>query len=146
MKIPTADVKFTNENQFTAEEKSRQQEPLKPSQESEVNDTNHERPEISDANENHDETSCREVEVSDHTDVGGSLDLAMSDSEFENQVESVKRRFVDRSEKYNIPQLERLYTRIMKGIFEIKDREIRDNPKATILRFLQKFVEDDANF
>ncbi|PON38472.1 Spastin [Trema orientale] len=128
------------------EDKSRPQEPLKPSQESEVTDTNPERPETSYADQNHDETSAREVEVSDHTDVRGSLDLAMSDSEFTNQVESVKRSFVDRSENFNIPQLERLYTRIMKGIFEIKDRESRDNPKASILRFLHKFVEDDANF
>ncbi|XP_062107799.1 ATPase family AAA domain-containing protein At1g05910 isoform X2 [Humulus lupulus] len=126
------------------EEKSRQQEPLKPSQESEVMDANPERPETSPAEQSHDEASAREVEVSARE--VGSLDVAMSDVEFANQVKSVKQSFVDRSENFNIPQLERLYTRIMKGIFEIKDKESRDNPKASIMRFLHKFAEDNANF
>lgn len=85
-------------------------------------------------------------EVSDRIDGNGSHDVTMSDSEIRNQVESVKQRFVDRSENYDIPQLERLYTRIMKGIFEIKDRGIKDDPKASILRYLSNFVEDEANF
>lgn len=70
----------------------------------------------------------------------------MSDNEITNQVESVKQRFVNRSVNFDIPQLERLYTRIMKGIFEIKDKGIEDDPRASILRYLLNFTEDEANF
>lgn len=112
----------------------------------EENEANPERLETSSADCNEQEAGAAEVEVSDHADGSGDRDVTMSDSEITNQVESVKRRFVDRSKSFNIPQLERLYTRIMKGIFEIKDTESRDDPKVSILRFLGKFVEDDANF
>lgn len=79
---------------------------------------------------------------------GSSLqDITMLDGEFSRQVESVKQRFVKRSEKYSIPQLERLYTRIMKGVFETRDRGMNDDDlKTLVLGFLSKFVEDDANF
>ncbi|KEH30316.1 putative chromatin remodeler Bromodomain family [Medicago truncatula] len=79
---------------------------------------------------------------------GSSLhDITMLDGEFSRQVESVKQRFVKRSEKYSIPQLERLYTRIMKGVFETRDKGMSDDDlKNLVLGFLSKFVEDDANF
>lgn len=74
-------------------------------------------------------------------------DITMLDGEFSRQVESVKQRFVKRSEKYSIPQLERLYTRIMKGVFETRDKGMSDDDlKNSVLGFLSKFVEDDANF
>lgn len=69
----------------------------------------------------------------------------MLDAEFSTQVESVKQLFVKRTENYSIPQLERLYTRIMKGVFETKGEGTK-NLKTSVLRFLLKFVEDDANF
>ncbi|KAK2435723.1 cell division cycle protein [Trifolium repens] len=79
---------------------------------------------------------------------GSSLhDVTMLDGEFSRQVESVKQHFIKRSEKYSIPQLERLYTRIMKGVFETKDKGLNDDDlKTSVLGFLLKFVEDDANF
>ncbi|EXB68718.1 ATPase family AAA domain-containing protein [Morus notabilis] len=129
-----------------SEEKSRLHDPSKPSEDSEANEANPERPGTSAADFNEQEASAPEVEVPDHSDGSGDCDVTTPDSETINQVESVKLRFVDRSENFNIPQLERLYTRIMKGIFEIKDTESRDDPKASILRFLVKFVEDDSNF
>lgn len=82
-----------------------------------------------------------------HADGGSPRDITMIDGEFSRQVESVKQRFVKRSENYSIPQLERLYTRIMKGVFETKDRGMNDeDPKTSFLGFLLKFVEDDPNF
>ncbi|KAJ6677663.1 hypothetical protein OIU85_008257 [Salix viminalis] len=54
--------------------------------------------------------------------------------------------FTERTENYDIPQLERLYTRIMKGIFETKAKGFEDGPRYSILRFLVKFAEDAANF
>ncbi|XP_045827271.1 ATPase family AAA domain-containing protein At1g05910 isoform X4 [Trifolium pratense] len=74
-------------------------------------------------------------------------DITMLDGEFSRQVESVKQHFVKRTEKYSIPQLERLYTRIMKGVFETKDKGLNDDDlKTSVLGFLLKYVEDDANF
>lgn len=130
----------------TTEEKLRHQDQViaKSSHESETNDdTNPEKQETPLADGNQHETSG---EVSDRFDGNGSDDVTMSDGEITNQVESVKQRFVDRSENYDIPQLERLYTRIMKGIFEIKDGGIKDDPKASVLRYLLNFAEDEANF
>ena len=51
-----------------------------------------------------------------------------------------------RDENYSIPQLERLYTRIMKGVFEIKDKGMKDESNTSVLEYLLKFVGDQANF
>lgn len=85
-------------------------------------------------------------EASDLTDWNGSQDASVSDSYISNQVESVKNVLVERTVKYGIPELERLYTRIMKGVFKIKEKGGRDDPKHSILKFLLKFAEDGANF
>lgn len=86
-------------------------------------------------------------EASDLTDWNGSQDAAsVSDCYISNQVESVKNVLVERTRKYGIPELERLYTRIMKGVFKIKDKGGKDDPKHSILKFLLKFAEDESNF
>jgi|UniRef100_A0A2N9IN01 hypothetical protein len=114
----------------------------KSSQEPETNDTNPERPETSSADGNQHETSG---EASGHADGSGSEDVTMSDGDISNQVESIKLLLVERSASYSIPQLERLYTRIMKGVFETKAK-VKDDLKPSILRYLLKFAEDEANF
>ncbi|XP_050256682.1 ATPase family AAA domain-containing protein At1g05910 [Quercus robur] len=128
----------------TVEDKSRQQDSQLPksSQEPETNDENPERPETSSADGNQHETSG---EASGHADGSGSEDVVMSDGDISNQVESVKLLLVKHTASYSIPQLERLYTRIMKGIFETK-AEVKDDLKPSILRYLLKFAEDEANF
>ena len=84
---------------------------------------------------------------SDPIDRNGSQDIRLSGGEISNQVESVKQLFVDRTGNYGIPELERLYSRIMKGIFETRDKGVEDDdPKPSILKFLLKFAEDEANF
>ncbi|XP_015886890.3 ATPase family AAA domain-containing protein At1g05910 isoform X1 [Ziziphus jujuba] len=146
LKRPKKNVDAAHTASTTTEEKLRHQDQViaKSSHESETNDdTNPEKQETPLADGNQHETSG---EVSDRFDGNGSDDVTMSDGEITNQVESVKQRFVDRSENYDIPQLERLYTRIMKGIFEIKDGGIKDDPKASVLRYLLNFAEDEANF
>ena len=84
--------------------------------------------------------------TSGHVDGSNLEDATMSDGEFSTRLESVKQLFVERSDNYSIPQLERLYTRIMKGVFETKDKGTRDDHKTSVLNFLLKFVGDDANF
>lgn len=133
----------------TAEDKPRQQEaaPSKSSQENEANEANDaspEQPECSLADNHRPETS---QEASGHTSASGSQeDVIMSDVEILSQMESVKLLFVERTENYGIPQLERLYTRIMKGVFEAKDGGVGEDPKPSILKFLLKFANDEANF
>ena len=71
----------------------------------------------------------------------------MSDGDISGKAESVKRVFMERTEGYAIPQLERLYTRVMKGVFETKAGEPAvDDLRPSILSFLLKFAEDIANF
>lgn len=116
---------------------------MKTSQEPETNDTNPEVPESSSAGGNQLETP---VEVSGHADMIGSQDTVMSDGEVTNQIESVRQLFVERTANHDIPQLERLYTRIMKAIFDIKHKGDIDGTKPSILRYLLKYAEDEANF
>lgn len=69
----------------------------------------------------------------------------MLDSDVSDQVASVKQLFIERTDNYVIPQLERLYTRIIKGVFETR-KGVEGNLKHSILSFLLKFAEDEANF
>ncbi|KAK7341585.1 hypothetical protein VNO80_24520 [Phaseolus coccineus] len=82
----------------------------------------------------------------DPADGNNSEDVTVLDDEFSREVESVKERFVKRSENFSIPQLERLYTRIMKGVFETKNKRVNGDLKSSVLKFLLNFLEDDANF
>jgi len=82
----------------------------------------------------------------DLADGNSSEDITVLDAEFSREVESVKERFVKRSENFSIPQLERLYTRVMKGVFETKNKKVNGDLKSSVLKFLLNFVEDDANF
>lgn len=72
------------------------------------------------------------------------LDVTMSDAEMSCKIESVKQQLVKRSKDYGIPQLERLYTRIMKGVFETKTAVTNEDLKTSILSFLLKFAEDES--
>ncbi|KAE9620446.1 putative chromatin remodeler Bromodomain family [Lupinus albus] len=84
--------------------------------------------------------------TSSQSDGGNLEDVIMQDVEFSRQVDCVKELFVKNSENHNIPQLERLYMRVMKGVFEVKGKGKSGDLKHLVLGFLLKFVEDDANF
>ena len=73
-------------------------------------------------------------------------EVIMLDGEFSSQVDSVKQLLVKRSENYSIPQLEGLYTRIVKAVFEIEDKGMKDGPNTSLLKYLLKYVGDEANF
>nr|XP_034900885.1 ATPase family AAA domain-containing protein At1g05910-like [Populus alba] len=127
----------------TAEDKSRHQDSVqeKPPEEAGADDMNPDRPESSSADDSRHETSGGEA--SGHTEGSGSQDVTMSEAEGSSHVDHIKRLFVERTENYGIPLLERLYTRIMKGIFETKDKGVEDDvPRYSILRFLLKFAEN----
>ncbi|MBA0681345.1 hypothetical protein Goari_023157, partial [Gossypium aridum] len=122
----------------TAEDKSQASDSvqMKPSQTLEVNEINCERDEPTLGDGKQQETS---------TEANGSQDTIMSDGEISTQAKSVKKVLVERTGNYGIPELERLYSRIMKGIFESRVGD-DDDPKPSVLEFLLKFAEDDANF
>ncbi|KAK6116642.1 hypothetical protein DH2020_049641 [Rehmannia glutinosa] len=73
-------------------------------------------------------------------------DVTMLDGEISDQTESIKQLLVERTKNYGIPQLERLYTRIMKGVLDAKNRAKVEDHKASILRFLFQFAEDQSRF
>jgi len=76
-----------------------------------------------------------------------SQDSMMTDTDdTTEQVRTVKQRLMERTNDYGVPQLERLYSRVMKGVMAIRSREGHKDHKLLILRLLLKFVEDDDNF
>ncbi|KAA8539253.1 hypothetical protein F0562_025945 [Nyssa sinensis] len=124
-----------------AEDGSRPQDLVlsKPSQEPEADDTNLQRlvSSLADGNQlesSEEATGCR------------SQDAIMSDAEISSKIEPVKQLFVEHTEDYSIPQLERLYTLAVKGVFEIKDTGDVEDLKSSVLSFLLKFAENEANF
>ncbi|KAK8498084.1 hypothetical protein V6N13_121416 [Hibiscus sabdariffa] len=129
-----------NADTALSEDKSRVADstPMKSSSQTlEANEINCEMPESGFGGGNQQETcmeSCDRIE-----------DIRMSDGEISKQVETIKQVFVERTENYRIPELERLYSRIMKGIFERRDKGVGDDPKPSILKFLVQFAEE-ANF
>ncbi|XP_022761765.1 ATPase family AAA domain-containing protein At1g05910 isoform X4 [Durio zibethinus] len=133
------------ETALAAEDKSQMADSVqtKSSQTLEVNEIDCERPESTSGGGNRQET-C--TEASNLIDGNGSQDVGMSDGEISNQVKSATQLFVERTENYGIPELERLYTRIIKGIFETRDKGVGDDPKLSFLKFLLKFAEDEAKF
>ncbi|XP_052304661.1 ATPase family AAA domain-containing protein At1g05910 [Populus trichocarpa] len=130
----------------TAEDKSRHQDSVqaKLPEEAGADDMNPDRPESSSADDSRHETSGGEA--SGHTEGSGSQDVTMSEAEVSSHVDYFRRLFVERTENYGIPLLERLYTRTMKGIFETKNKGVEDGRRYSILRFLVKFAENTANF
>lgn len=124
-----------------AEDKSQEDDvPLKSSHEDQANDRDSDGPDPVSIDGN-----LRGTCPSSQPDSSSLEDVTVLDGEFSRQVESLEQLFVKRSENYSIPQLERLYTRIMKGVFGAKDKG-KNDLKNSVLSFLLKFVEDDANF
>ncbi|KAK8571557.1 hypothetical protein V6N13_047229 [Hibiscus sabdariffa] len=117
----------------------------KSSQTSEVKAMNCERAEPTLGDGKQQET--RAESSSDVMDLDGSRDTRMSDCEISSQAKSVKKMFVERTGSYGVPELERLYSRIMKGIFESREKGVGDDdPKPSVLKFLLNFAEDESNF
>ncbi|KAJ6805740.1 ATPase family AAA domain-containing protein [Iris pallida] len=72
-------------------------------------------------------------------------DTVMTEAEISEQVPIVKQRLMERTEGYGVPQLERLYSRILKAVLVVSNEASKDC-KLLILRLMLKFVEDDENF
>ncbi|KAI3936025.1 hypothetical protein MKX01_021455 [Papaver californicum] len=60
-------------------------------------------------------------------------------------VDSVKLQMVKLTEGYGVPQLERLYTRMVKAVLETKKNRAEDHDKISASEFLPKFTGNLAN-
>ena len=71
-------------------------------------------------------------------------DSAMPDTL--EQLEGLKQRFMELTVGYGVPQLERLYSRIMKGAIELTGKETNKDHRRLVVRHLSAFVEKSDNF
>lgn len=103
-------------------------------------------PEADDTNPQRSESSFTDAFELETSEKATGPDVEMSDGEISGKIASVKHIFVERTGDYGIPQLERLYTRILKGVFETKASLTGDDLKSSILSYLLKFAECVENF
>ncbi|XP_020587182.1 ATPase family AAA domain-containing protein At1g05910 [Phalaenopsis equestris] len=69
----------------------------------------------------------------------------INNTEIAEQIRAVKDKLIERSENYGVPQLERLYCRLIRSVLEVKIQG-PVNQRLSILRHLLQFVEDEENF
>ena len=80
------------------------------------------------------------------TDNGEEAAMPTSDDTPE-QLEAVKQRFMELTVGYGVPQLERLYSRIMRGAIESTSKETtNEDHRRLVVRHLLAFVENSDNF
>lgn len=79
------------------------------------------------------------------TDNGEDSAMPTSDDTLE-QLEGVKQRYMELTVGYGVPQLERLYSRIMKGAIELTGKETNKDHRRLVIRHLLAFVENSDNF
>jgi SpoVK/Ycf46/Vps4 family AAA+-type ATPase len=78
-------------------------------------------------------------------------DVTMSDDnddDHREEIEKINKVFLERTGEFGIAQLERLYARVMKGVFHTKsnyDENKTVNLKSSILSYLLNFAENEAN-
>lgn len=72
-------------------------------------------------------------------------DSETNTADISGEISSAKGRLMERTEGYGVPQLERLYCRLVKGAYEVEKID-GEAHKLSILKFLLHFVEDEVNF
>ncbi|KAJ4779666.1 ATPase family AAA domain-containing protein [Rhynchospora pubera] len=98
-------------------------------------------------NSNGPENSLSIPEVSSSSLPGnGTKDVEMFEADFTDKLESIKQRFMELTEEYGVPQLEILYTKVIRGLISAKNREARQDSKQFTVRYLFRFVEEANNF
>ncbi|KAM0894917.1 hypothetical protein ACQ4PT_024173 [Festuca glaucescens] len=79
------------------------------------------------------------------TDNGEEATMPTSDDTPE-KLEAAKQRFMELTVGYGVPQLERLYSRIMKGALELRGKETNEDHRRLVVRHLLAFIENGDNF
>ncbi|PKA54759.1 ATPase family AAA domain-containing protein [Apostasia shenzhenica] len=73
-----------------------------------------------------------------------SADAEMNDTEIAEQTAAVKQRLMQLISGFGLPELERLYCRLIQGVLKVMP-EGGEDKKLQILRYLLNFVEDEEN-
>lgn len=76
----------------------------------------------------------------------GTEDVEMPDADFSDKMESVKQRFMELTQEFGVPQLEILYTKVIRGLISARGREAKQDNRQFVVRYLFRFVEEAANF
>ncbi|TVU08937.1 hypothetical protein EJB05_42385 [Eragrostis curvula] len=71
---------------------------------------------------------------------------ATTGDDFLGKLDAVKLRFMELTAGYGVPQLERLYSRIMKGALELTSKESNEDHRQLVVSYLLTFVENKDNF
>ncbi|XP_062193339.1 ATPase family AAA domain-containing protein At1g05910-like isoform X1 [Phragmites australis] len=76
----------------------------------------------------------------------GEIAITTTGDDLLGQLDTVKQRFMELTAGYGVPQLERLYSRIMKGVIELTGKESNEDHRQLVIRYLLTFVENSDNF
>ncbi|EPS64051.1 hypothetical protein M569_10731, partial [Genlisea aurea] len=77
------------------------------------------------------------------------VDSSAEKDESAGGMDRLKQAFVARTAGYGIPEMERLYTRVMKAVFDVKRRQTgrkEDLKAASIMKLLFGFAEDESRW
>ncbi|KAG6509801.1 hypothetical protein ZIOFF_027807 [Zingiber officinale] len=113
-----------------------------------IKDSSHPQTEDQDASARvqlEDDMNNEQLEVSKVSTTQPIADENIADANISEQLDTVKQRFMERTEGYGIPELEHLYTRAIKCATAVSSKH-GEGGKLLVLRHLLEFVEDDANF
>ncbi|WVZ65547.1 hypothetical protein U9M48_014893 [Paspalum notatum var. saurae] len=89
------------------------------------------------------EVPSPEPMVTDNGEVAATMSTG---EDLLGQLEALKQRFMELTAGYGVPQLERLYSRIMKGVIELTSKESNEDHRTLVVRYLLTFVENSDNF
>lgn len=78
--------------------------------------------------------------------LNGQIDTTVATGDLLGQLEALKQRFMELTASYGVPELERLYSRIMKGAIELSSKESNEDHRQLVVRYLSTFVESSNNF
>ncbi|KAF3336597.1 ATPase family AAA domain-containing protein [Carex littledalei] len=69
-------------------------------------------------------------------------DAEMPDADFSEKMESAKHHFMEFTEGYGVPQLEILYTKVIRGLISARGKDAKQDNRQFIVRYLFRFVEE----
>ncbi|CAA6668290.1 unnamed protein product [Spirodela intermedia] len=75
-------------------------------------------------------------------------DVLMEDTtDISEQVNSLKKHMLEQIKDYGVPQFEKLYARVLKGVFSVRSHGAgEEDPRSSVLRYLREFADDSDNF
>lgn len=78
--------------------------------------------------------------------VNETKDEEMPDADFSEKMESAKQRFMEFTKEYGVPQLEILYTKVIRGLISATGKDAKQDNRQFIVRYLFRFIEEADKF